>query len=128
MDYLSLNLKIFKVNDGEEYLILATDEEQARDYYENSGDCIDSELKKDMLEDCETDDIRKCYRIEEINKDTDMNIRITEDEDLFSIMNRYNTKDEEYLNVYTYVKYFILSSKLKGEEIQVPTLIAGSDY
>jgi hypothetical protein len=128
MEYLSLNLKVFKVDDGEEYLILAENEEQARGYYENSGDCIDNEMKKGILEDCETDDIRECYKIEEINEDTDMDIKITEDIDLFNIINRYNVKDKEYLNVYTYVKYFILSSKLGGDELQVPTLIAGSVY
>jgi hypothetical protein len=126
MEYLSLNLKVFKVDDGEEYFILAENEEQARDYYENSGVCISDEIKKAMLEDCETDDIRECYSIEEIKEDTDITIDISEDKDLFNLMNRYNVKDEENLNIYAYTKYFILSSGLRGEQLQVPTLIAGS--
>lgn len=126
MENLSLNLKLFYVEDGESYYILAKDEEQARDYYENSGECIDDSSIESMIEENKTNEIIDCYSIKEIKSDTDSEITINEDEGLLTIVNLYSTEKINSINVFLYAKYTVLESELRLEQLKVPMMIAGS--
>jgi hypothetical protein len=138
MENLSLNLKIFYVEDGESYYILAENIEHAREYYENSGCCIDESTKKDIMNDNETDNFEDYYTIEEVPKDTECEIVINEEEDLVNIINRYksieqfddedNEEDYNSLNIYLYAKYIILEKEIRCEKLELPMMIAGSVY
>lgn len=128
MENLSLNLKLFYIEDGEDYFILANNESEARNYYENSGVCIDEIIKKEMLQINETDDMGDYYTIEELTKDTDREISINENIDLKVLLHEYGIDNKNSLNVYTYAKYFVLSKEIIGEELETPVIIAGSIF
>ena len=122
------NLKVFEIDDGEEYFILARNEEQARNYYENSGEIIDKNIKEELRNE-NGGDIRKAYDIKEIMEKSNREIEITDDEQLLEILHK-GFPDELWnagVKVLDYAKYIVFKAEIRKEKLKLPMLIGGSD-
>lgn len=126
MNNLTLNLKVFKIDDGEDYFILAHNEEEARNYYENSGEIIDSEIKEELER--ENGSIRESYDIKEVTEKSNKELKITDDEPLLNMLHQYKPKTQwnNSVRVMDYAKYIVLEAETRKEKLKLPTLIGGS--
>ena len=117
-EYLYTDLKIFEFEDGETHWIVARNKQEAIKFYEN--DYINQ--NQDILE--------EGYEVREILKDTTIQINIDEDIDLLHIINRYKNQNEkiDHINIWLYLKYWIVEQALQDKNFIVPNLIASTVY
>lgn len=115
--YLDTNLKIFRIDDGEEHHIVAKTKEDAINYF---------------MENLNFEDIKRCcLQIFEVDKDGDIQINLSSDDDLLlALINRYrNEKDKiETINIWDLLKYNLISCKLQDREIEIPYAICSSTF
>lgn len=115
--YLDTNLKIIRIDDGEEHFIVA----------ENKEDAIKLFMKEMNFEDLQECDLE----IREIQKDEDIQIKLDNDQDLLiEIINRYkNIKDkDETVNIWKFLKYNLIEDELRDFGIDIPYVIASSTF
>ncbi len=117
-EYLYTNLKIFEFEDSETHWIVARSKEDAINFYEN--DYIDQD----------SDIIEEGYEVREISKDTKILINVDEDIDLLHIINRYRNQNEkvDHVNIWLYLKYWIVEQTLQNKKFIVPNLLASTVY
>jgi len=115
--YLETNLKIFRIDDGEEHFIVAETKEDAVEYF---------------LKEMNFENIQECdLEVKEIQKDDDIQINLSQDDDLLlELINRYrNIKDTTGdTNIWTLLKYNIITDEVRGNELEIPYVIASSTF
>lgn len=127
--HLSTDLKIFKFNDGEDWWIVAKDLPAARKFFEN--ECADKEtLWDNAWEEYQSISLAHGYDVKELTKDNGTMIRVTENDDLISTINRYRNQNEkvELLNIWDLVMWDLVETKLHDVEQIMPYLIASSVF
>ena len=113
--YLNTDLKIFRVDDGEEHFIVAPIQEEAIK-------CFLQELNFEEMAESELE-------VREISEDEDIQINLNSDDDLLlELINRYRKDRIECINIWNLLKYNIIADELKGNEIQIPYVIASSTF
>lgn len=120
-------LKVFLIDDGEDWFILAKDEEQARNYYENSDEILDNEIKKELIKD-NGGDIRKAYEFREITEINENELEISEDKPLLAMLHEYKNEAQwdNDVKVLDYAKYIVLRAEVRKEKLELPMIIGGS--
>lgn len=115
--YLEVNLKIFRIDDGEEYLIVSKDKEGAVNLF----------LKEFNFENLDVMDLD----VREIQNDEDFQINLSGDDDLLiKLINRYRATGEriETINIWNLLKYSIIEKELQEKEFEVPYVISSSIF
>jgi len=114
-EYLNTNLKIFEIEDGENHLFVAKNKNEAIKVYKEYFD--------------EADISENEYIVKEIPKNSNIMINIEEDEDLINILNRFRIdKKINQVNIWLYLKYWIITDILKGQEFIVPNIITSTTF
>lgn len=115
--YLDTQLKIFRIDDGEEHFIVAENKENAIKLFMK-------ELNFEELQESE-------FEVREISKDEDIQINLNGDDDLLlELINRYrNVKERmESINIWDLLKYNLIQDKLQSKEIEIPYVISSSTF
>lgn len=115
--YLEANLKIIRIDDGEEYFIVA----------ENKEDAVNLFLKEFNFENLNVTDLE----VREIKKDEDIQINLNNDSDLLlELINRYrNVKERiETINIWDLLKYTLIEDKLQDRKTEIPYVISSSIF
>jgi hypothetical protein len=116
-NYLNTDLKIFRIDDGEEHFIVAEIKEDAIQLFMK-------ELNFEELQECDLE-------VREIQKDEDIQINLNGDSDLLlELINRYkNIKDrKETINIWNLLKFNLIEDKLKKIESEIPYVISSSTF
>jgi len=115
--YLNTNLKIFRIEDGENHLFVAKNKNEAIKVYKEYFDFDEADISENE------------YIIKEIPKNSNIMINIKEDEDLMNILNRFRiNKKINQVNIWLYLKYWIITDILKGQEFIVPNIITSTTF
>lgn len=112
MKYLHSDLKVYEINCGELFFIVANNEKDAENYF------LDN-YNEDGYD----------YSIREIKKADNVSMNMSYDKDLLKIINRYRhtNKHVESINIIYALYWTILEAQLqRGEDINVPFLLASS--
>jgi len=113
--YLDTELKILKIDDGEEHFIVA----------ENKEDAIKLFMKELNFEELQESELE----VREIRKDEDIQINLNSDDDLLlELINRYRKDRIESINIWNLLKYNIIADELKGNGIELPYVISSSTF
>lgn len=113
---LETNLKIFRIDDGEEHFIVAETREDAIGYFMK-------ELNFEDLQECDLE-------IKKLKKDDDIQINLTDDDLLLELINRYrNINDKvETLNIWSLLKYNLITDEIREIETEIPYVISSSTF
>ena len=114
---LNTDLKIFRIDDGEEHFIVAETREDVIQLFMN-------ELNFEDLQECDLE-------VREIQKDEDIQINLNGDSDLLlELINRYRSiKDrKETINIWDLLKFNLIKDKLKERESEIPYVISSSTF
>lgn len=115
--YLDTELKIFRIDDGEEHFIVAENKENAIKLFMKELNF--EELQESKLE------------VREISKDEDIQINLNGDDDLLlELINRYRNVKERIksINIWDLLKYNLIQDKLQSKEIEIPYIISSSTF
>jgi hypothetical protein len=115
--YLETDLKIFRIDDGEEHFIVTITKEDAIKLFMK-------ELNFEDLQECDLE-------VREIQKDEDIQINLNDDSDLLlELINRYrNIKDrKETISIWDLLEFNLITDKLQDREIEVPYVISSSTF
>jgi len=115
--YLETSLKIYRIDDGEEHFIVAENKDEAIKYFMK-------ELNFEDLQECDLE-------IEDIKRDDDIQINLNGDDDLLlELINRYRRVNDrlESINIWSLLKYHLISDEIKENETEIPYVIASSTF
>lgn len=115
--YLDTNLKIIRIDDGEEHFIVA----------ETKEDAVKLFMKELNFEDLQESDLE----VRDIQKNEDIQVNLNSDSDLLlELINRYrNIKDrKETINIWDLLKFYLIEDKLKEIEPEIPYVISSSTF
>lgn len=129
INHLSTDLKIFKFSDGEEWWIAAKDLGSARKFFENES-YEQENLWENAWNEYKSIQLSHGYDVVELTQDDDTEINIIEDDDLYTMVNRYrNVNDRAYsINIHDLLFYNLIEAKCRGKEIETPYLLASSVF